>query len=293
MRFVLYFLLATLLCQSSVIVQPATAAPILYGSVHNDIRFGPSTLVELDPATGALVQTIGSIGFQVVGMAYNTSTGQLLGTTWNGSQSSLIEINQTTGAGTAIGTTTGLRTGRITFNSANQLFGEQQGPDRLLTVNTTTGVSSDVGPYNVGQNVARDTLDFDAADQLYLLNSGGSPVGRLYTVDDGTGLATFVGNISGMTAGNDTNSGGFHPDTGLLYAISARGAESPPHSIYQIDVNTLSVVGILSTVDKLHSLAFTDSTATEPAPVPEPTSLAIWSLLGVVGAGYGLRRRRR
>ena len=54
-------------------------AGTLYGTVNYG---GPSsTLVEIDPNTGAVVQTIGAVGHGVIGLSFDPTTGRLYGTT--------------------------------------------------------------------------------------------------------------------------------------------------------------------------------------------------------------------
>ena len=73
----------------------------------------PTALKETSPTstssmrrTGALICTIGPIGFSVTGLAVHPTTGVLFGSTGNASPiypGSLITINKTTGAGTLVG----------------------------------------------------------------------------------------------------------------------------------------------------------------------------------------------
>ena len=61
----------------------------------------PGNLYVINQATGAIVQTIGPIGFAVTGLAFHPGTGVLYGTTGaENDPPALIRINTTTGAGT-------------------------------------------------------------------------------------------------------------------------------------------------------------------------------------------------
>src|SRR5262245_17211345 len=60
-----------------------------------------SNLYTLDPTTGARIATIGSVGFSVRELAFDTQTGILYGST-SGSTSNLITIDTTTGVGTLV-----------------------------------------------------------------------------------------------------------------------------------------------------------------------------------------------
>lgn len=53
----------------------ANAQVALYGTIGAGST--PSTLVRLDPATGSVTQTIGSVGYAVNGLTFDTSTQTL------------------------------------------------------------------------------------------------------------------------------------------------------------------------------------------------------------------------
>ena len=77
---------------------------VLYGTTAANTT--TSNLYILDPATGAVVSTVGPIGFAVTGLAVNPLTGVLYGSTSNNSANSpgsLITINKATGQGTLVG----------------------------------------------------------------------------------------------------------------------------------------------------------------------------------------------
>jgi hypothetical protein len=62
-----------------IIVLTLAAAPVdaqrLFGAIGMGGSYSSSTLVELDPVTGAVVATIGDVGYLVNGMAWDYSTG--------------------------------------------------------------------------------------------------------------------------------------------------------------------------------------------------------------------------
>ena len=79
------------------------------GACNNASPGGPcgtatSTLVQLDPGTGALIKTIGPVGFVVNGLAWDSTSGKLYATTPVGDQHfhGLITIDPRTGAGTPV-----------------------------------------------------------------------------------------------------------------------------------------------------------------------------------------------
>ncbi len=88
---------------------PASAQRLL-GTIGNGGTGSTSTLVELDPATGALVSTIGDVGYLVNGMTWDASSGTLCATTSNNDATfpdGLITIDPMTAAGTPVGTGAG------------------------------------------------------------------------------------------------------------------------------------------------------------------------------------------
>ena len=174
------------LVASLVLVTSASATPSLFGSAYIG-RDGASTLVSLNPFTGAAT-AIGLIGFErVSALAFDPKTGVLYGTgeRSDGSDTSvLLSINTTTGAGTEIGPTglesftDGLRFGGgfdsstdLTFrNSDNTFFSYTFDNDGLSTVDLTTGAmteeNSDTSLSTLG--IRGYGLAFSATDTLYM-----------------------------------------------------------------------------------------------------------------------------
>lgn len=217
----------------------------------------PSTLVEIDPATGATMRTIGSVGYVVNGLEQDPTTGKLYGSTatWDPNHNGLIEIDPVSGAGTPIGTS-GWGLGdpphsinNITVDSEGQMFGWWDGPDDLVAIDKASGVASEVG--DCGLVTFMNGLDFDNTDVLYLVRDYEGPV---FTVDPATGATTFTGSI-GVAA----HHGDFHPSSGLYYAIS--GAPLPsansPQTLLVADFSTYTVTANLEALDdNIHAVTF-------------------------------------
>lgn len=79
------------------------AADILYGTI-GDGSFPQSTLVVIDQNTGAVERTIGPVGYIIIGLAFDPTTGNLYATSSINDLNftGLFIIDTTTGAGTPI-----------------------------------------------------------------------------------------------------------------------------------------------------------------------------------------------
>src|SRR4051794_23615488 len=114
-----------------------------------------SNLLVINPANGAVLSTIGPIGFAVTGLAQNPLTGQIFGSTTalsTNAPRSLITVNTTTGAGTAIGPF-GLvndSLADLAFDNAGNLYGWGSISGNLFRVNQTTGAATLVGASGLG-----------------------------------------------------------------------------------------------------------------------------------------------
>jgi hypothetical protein len=235
--------------------QPLGAAALL-ATTGNGFS-GPSTLLEIDPVTGATLQTIGPVGYIVNGLEFDPATGKLYGSTsvndpnYNG----LIEIDMTTGAGTPVGVPQwgGIPTApincvpsavtNITIDVGGQMYGWLDPcDDDLVRIDKTTGIATWVGASGVG--TARNGLDFDNAGTLYMVNAGG----QIYMVNTSTGAATLTGSI-----GTTAHHGDFDPLSNLYNGISTTFG---PRLLVVADLSTTSVVGTVPLVDEIHVLTF-------------------------------------
>ena len=265
-------------------VQEARAE--FFGTTHgggwDDENF--SELVEVDQTTGAIIRTIGPVGYRVNGLAYDWTTGTLYGGTSYGdpTYNGLIEIDMNTGAGTPIGVHRWGLTGttaitNITVNSSGQMYGWwDPSQDDLVSINKSTGVATKVGESSLG--TFEYGLAFDSSDTLYLFNGWQD----VYTVDPVTGATSYIGDVTGhnQTYWSDVHHGVFDLTTDLYYGISDLGPSST-RAIYVVD-SSLSIISTLPTADNLHTLAF----------VPVPGSF-ILGTLGLGTAMAALKRRRR
>jgi len=253
---------------------PAHAQAILYGSDNGS----PSTLYQISKTDGTATP-IGSIGFNSVG-ATDFLNGTLYGVGFDGSDSFLITINTTTGAGTLVGYLgTGLRTADITFRSDGTLFAVLIPPfsggmnGAIYTINITTGTATLVGP--TGTNGGGNGLAF-LGNTLYLANSnnngGTCPQGTLWTVNQSTGAATFAVCLSfDLSLFYDTNpqinAMKFEAATGILWAgvvtrLSECEGPCDPNFIGQVNLMNGNVGFVGQTVNGLDALALNGGKAT-------------------------------
>ena len=250
---------------------------------------GTSSLVELNPATGALVRTIGNVGYLVNGMTFDATTGTLYATTSNNSAAhpdGLITINMTTGAGTPVGTGAGQYVNVPAVNSAGQLFSWTEQTDDLAIWNKAAGTITVPGDSGVG--TAQQSLAFDNNNVLYLLNDNSS----LYTINTTTGLATLLGTIPNLGANGIGHHGDFNPDNNLLYALDATADYGTARNLLVINAVARQVVQTIPTINNLHTLAFVGAPPFVPSQIPVDNPLALLALASLI-AGLGMAHRRR
>lgn len=254
----------------------------LFGTLGNGS--GTSTLVELDPDTGALIATIGDIGYLVNGLTYDETTNTLYGTTAQSDATfpnGLISIDLSTAAATTIGsgnvgTTLGdSTTALLAANSAGVLYSWLEATeDDLVIWDKAGGTATVTGDANIG--TGSHGIAFDNNDTLFLFNGGGD----IYEIDPGTGASTLLASTVYPSAAHH---GDFHPLTNTYYGIDSTG--SGAKALILIDTTALTQVGTLTTVDNLHTLAFVQQKQSAETRVQQIPSL---SILGAIVAAFTL-----
>lgn len=239
-------------------------AATLYGTLGTGSTI--STLVQIDPLTGVMT-AIGSVGYSVNGLTYDSTTGTLYGSARNGG--GLLTINTSTGAGSLVNGGFGLNNVLLASDSDGDLYGWfDPSNDDLTAINKVTGAASIVGESGVG--TARHGLAFEANDVLYMHNIGGS----FYTVNPLTGATTYMG-----STGRNAHHGDFNPETNYYYGVGDGG-----------ELVILDLVGggnyigsVTTSMGGLHTLAFVSD-------VPEAGTTVL--LLGISVLGLAATRRK-
>jgi len=266
-------------------VLPASAAqpkPILYGTTGrctNEFPGGPctetSTLVQLDPGTGALIRVIGPVGYTVNGLAWDRKTSKLYASTAIGDVAfhGLITINPSTGAGKPVNPAAlnfGLAGNpspihSITMDSNGRMVGwYDEFPigavtDTFVQIDKKTGIATEFP--DTGIDTSANGLSFDGNDLLWNIDSPrrvglNPPTQTAYRLDPATGKMLLSIPLSPLTM---AALGDFNPVNNLYYGLNFTPFD-PTAKTFMVVVNpnlqngTVAILG--QTVDNLHTLAF-------------------------------------
>jgi len=261
---------------------PPPGQPVLLGTLgacDNAVQGGPcthtSTLVQIDPGTGALVRTIGPVGFTVNGLAWDATTDKLYATTAVGDTSfhGLITIDPNTGQGTPVNAsvvnyglditpgTLGSPVHSITFDSngnAVAWYDEFPPPagvtDTFVTINKNTGVAAEFD--NTGINTGQNGLAFAKHDLLWNIDSpkvvGGVVTQTAYLLDPTNGHPLDERDVSPPTP---AALGDFSPVGNQYYGLKFT-VFNPTTFLVVIDLKKGTVTTLAQTVDDLHVIAF-------------------------------------
>ena len=283
-----------LLCTSAILAFAARAdAATLYGaSAAGDT----GELYVLNPATGAMIQDVGplndslNVNYPITGLAFHPLTGMLYGSTGNNPTATaarLVTINPVSGLVTVIGSFNAgpVNTGGtpatmadIAFDSAGNLFGIGSiGGPQLYSINIDTGQATVIGSTGLTSTTGGG-LAISAADLFY-----GTPTSsRFGTYNSGTGTFTNIANPI-KPAGGSYGALDFD-ENGILFGLNVGAGSPPPTHLVTINPATGLVTDIGASVESLDAIAFSI------APVPEPSTLTLFAVGGVI-AMLGTRRR--
>lgn len=252
------------LCLSALTVNNAWGMSTLYMVQE---RIGQDDLL-LKYESGSLI-TVGSIGFSDVrGLAYDATSETLFGVSRASNRLIIVDIG--TGVGTAVGDNLylphGSNTAEISTRMDGELFGighlyDMYTNDTLLDVDELTGIATPIS--EMGEEMCGLAFDHHT-DTLY----GSSYYGELYTIDPNSGVATFLGNITGTdgTVARIT----FDQSDGVLYGITTS------RQLVTIDIPNLVGTEVVKFPGfQIYALDFQSQ-------VPEPTTIALLGLGGLM-----------
>jgi hypothetical protein len=273
--------------QASALSRPAERLVLVgtTGACNNVTQGGPctkqSTLVQIDPQTGALIKTIGPVGFTVNGLAWDRASGKMYASTALGDQRfhGLITIDLVTGAGTPVDGdvvnfgldvepgTLGSPVHSITVNSLGQMAGwydEFPPPagttDTFVRINKRTGVATEFPA--TGVNTSANGLSFQSFGFINLLWNIDSP--RVQPDGTTTQTAYVLNPFNGKPLVHRLLSpptmaalGDFHPVNQLYYGVNFIPFDpTAPAFIVVVDVFRGTVTTLAETVPDLHVIAF-------------------------------------
>lgn len=237
----------------------ASAAQLLYAT--DGAGGNVSNLYILNPDTGAVVKTVGPVGFAVTGLAIDPTTGTLYGSTGRQASAgqpnpgSLIKIDRTTGKGTLIGderanTETAAD---ITFTPDGALFGWlEDTTDDLVTINTATGAATVVG--DSGLDTYGSGIASNSAGVLYFAGEGEQ--GRLFTIDRSTGAATPIATLNGPNGDPGISSLAFDASGTLFGSRIPSDSPSFGSDLITLNTGTGAITSKGPSVDRLDGIAF-------------------------------------
>lgn len=283
----------------SLMLLPAWArAAVLYGA--NGAQGNPSSLLILDPATGAVLSTVGPIGFAITGLAVHPVSGVLYGSTARRDATNpdpdvvipgtLIRIDKATGQGTLVGLF-GIpdhTMADLTFGPDGTLYGwAEPDLDDLHTINLTTGQATRVGESGIGVNTLGSGIAANA-DFIYLAGREGR--GPLHQVNRTTGAAAAV-KLLDWRPRAAIASMSFSPD-GVLFGAGLPSDGGPV--LITIDLLTGHVTEVGSTADFLDAIAFDPPTfpsdVTAAVPTLSHVAFVVMAVLLTAIALYQMRR---
>ena len=246
----------------ALLLAPLPALAAFIGAINGSPGTSASSLVELDPATGSVINTIGSVGYRINGLAIDPSSGIVYATTTDKdptAPATLLTINLSTGAGTPLPNPSGLGIIQMpVFLSNGDAFVWTESTDDMATFDKATGIVTVLG--DSGINSARHSFFRDENDRLLVFNEDNN----LYEMNATTGASTLL--LS--TPGPNGHHGKVNFANNRFYSIE--GVSSDPRVLVERNLADLSEISRVNLPAGLNVLLFTDlpGSASGPAAVP-------------------------
>lgn len=271
-------------------------AQVLYGATASG---QPGTLFTLNPATGAMISTIGplndasSVNYPITGLAFHPVTGVLYGSTGNSvaaTAAKLVTINPTTGLVTVVGSFnagpvsgggTPATMADIAFDAAGNLYGVGSiGGPQIYSINTSTAQATVIGTTGITSTTGGGLA----------ISSGGTFFGTPTAARFGTYNST-TGAFTNITAPFLPGGGSYAAlefNGSTLYGLNSGSPISGvnPTHLVTFDQTTGAVTDLGSSVNFLDAIAFS------PTPIPEPGSMLLVGAPAIVGLFLNRRRRK-
>ena len=274
---------ATLTLAGVVLGAPIYAASFVTESLYRvDLEPGPPGVVEIGPF-GA--------NFTEGGLSFRTSDEVLFGA-FTGALDSLYTINTESGLATPVGPfgPDGLDVSGIAFTPPGMfeeelLFGVDSYDNKLITIDTVTGVGVPFGDGHMGIEIGPVAgMTFDLDGTLYLVDNLTKSLYAFYGIVAGDDTATLIGDL------------GLNKPTGLTFALVngeatlfvADEADTPGEAseLYRV---TFIARGDSVTVEHIElDPPLPDGVGGLAGIIPEPTTLAF---LGLGAVAVAARRR--
>ncbi|MBZ5522801.1 MAG: hypothetical protein LAP21_11235 [Acidobacteriia bacterium] len=274
---------------ATVVQSPAQSLPLSQpillgttGACNNVNQGGPctqqSTLVQIDWQTGALIRTIGPVGYTVNGMAWDRASGTMYATTAVGDTRfhGLITIDIDTGVGTPVDASvvnfglaitpgtlgSPVHSNTIDFFGTMVAWYDEFPPpagvtDTFVRINKHTGIATEFD--NTGINTNQNGLSFSDFNILWNIDSpktapDGTITQTAYLLNPFNGQPLLSRPLSPPTP---AALGDFNPVNNLYYGLNFTPFDPSKHA-FIVTVNLLrgTVTTLGQTVDDLHVIAF-------------------------------------
>ena len=237
-------------------------------------------LATVDQSTAASVP-IGFSGFPGTYAAAFAPNGTLYTiVNWATNANQLATFNTTTGAATPVGAPFGVPSMlALEVSNSGTIYGGSWGTtNNFFSINPTTGAPTVIG--STGMDFMMD-FSFDSQGTLWAVNNAAG--NDLWTIDLTTGVATHVTSITGA---DGLIMGIMFDANDVLYATTYINSSS----LFTVDTTT----GVATLVGNTGLFfAHGGDFQLAVAAVPEPLSLAVWTVVGLLGSGAIAGRRRR